>query len=89
MKLRWAGDRVIRGATALDCLRHHLHSDHSAAAQRGAVDGVMERIAKTFQLDASYAALPTLEERAAAFVAAAIAVGLLEDLAGQKPTEDA
>lgn len=69
MKLRFAGDdRIMRGATALECLRHHCHGDHSAAARRGDIDGVMKRLADTFQLDSSYTTLSTLEERAAAFV---------------------
>jgi hypothetical protein len=78
MKLRWAGDdRVLRGETALDCLRYHCHGDHSAEARRGDVDGVMKRLATTFQLDTSYTELPTLEERAAAFVKIASARRLL------------
>jgi hypothetical protein len=81
MKLRWDGDdRIMRGATALDCLRYHCHGDHSAAAQRGDVDGVMKRLADTFQLDPSYAALPTLEERAAGFVKIARDQKLLVDV---------
>ena len=80
MKLRWAGDdHFLRGATALDCLRYHCRSDHSAEGRRGDVDGVMKRIADTFQLDASYASLPTLEERATAFVQVAIARHVLID----------
>lgn len=80
MKMRWAGDdKILRGATALDCLRYHCHGDHSAAGQRGDVDGVMKRIAETFQLDQSYASLATLEERAVAFVAIAIGRGVLID----------
>lgn len=81
----------MQGATALDCLRYHCHGDHSAAARRGDVDGVMAKIAETFQLDPAYAALPTSEERAAAFVATAIATGLLVDLTqqGAKAQEDA
>jgi hypothetical protein len=58
----------MRGATALDCMRDHCHGDHSAEGRRGDVDGVMKRLSDTFQLDTSYAALPTLEERATAFV---------------------
>jgi len=83
VKLRWAElDRVLRGATALDCLLHHCRGDHSAAARRGDVDGVMKRLADTFQLDASYAALPTLEERCEAFVKIGIAAGILVDETG-------
>lgn len=67
----------MRGATALDCLRFHCHGDHSPEAQRGDVDGVMRRLANTFQLDLSYAALPTLEERAEAFVNTAIDRGIM------------
>lgn len=81
MKLRWAGDDKsrLRGTTALDCFRFHCHSDHSPEGRRGDVDGVMKRIATTFQLDASYAELPTLEERCEAFVKVAIAHGILFD----------
>ncbi len=82
MKLRWAGDdKILWGATALDCLRYHCHGDHSLAGQRGDVDGVMKRIAETFQLDSAYAALPTLEERSTAFVKTAIAHGVMIDVA--------
>ena len=89
MKLRWYGDdKILRGATALDCLRYHCHGDHSDAGIRGDVDGVMARIAEMFKLDPSYASLPTLEERAAAFVATAVAIGLLKDLAAPQE-EDA
>lgn len=86
MRLRFAGDhRIMRGATALDVLRYHCHGDHSAEAQRGDIDGVMLRLAKTFHLDASYATLPTLEERAVAFVKTAIDEGLLVDLSVTPP----
>ena len=71
----------MRGATALDCLRYHCHGDHSAAGQRGDVDGVMKRIAETFHLDPAYAALPTLEERSAAFVKTALDHGIMFDVA--------
>jgi hypothetical protein len=85
MKLRFAeDDRVMRGATALDCLRCHCQGDHSAEAQRGDIDGVMKRLAATFQLDPSYVAPTTLEERAAAFVTIALACGLLVDLSVSK-----
>ena len=78
MKLRWAGDdRVLCGTTALDCLRYHCCVDHSAEGRRGDVDGVMKRLSETFQLDMSYATLPTLEERAAAFIKIASARRLL------------
>lgn len=70
----------MRGETALDCLRYHCHGDHSAAARRGDIDGVMKRLAETFQLDPSYAALPTLEARSAAFVKIALEHGLLVDV---------
>ena len=81
MKMRWAGDdKILRGATALDCLRYHCHGDHSAAAQRGDIDGVMARLSDDLQIDTSYRALPTLEERAAAFVHAARAQGWLMDV---------
>lgn len=81
MKLRWTGDdHILRGATALDCLRYHCHGDHSAAARSGDVDGVMKRIAEIFRLDQSYAALSTLEARCDAFVNSALACGLLVDL---------
>jgi hypothetical protein len=75
----------MRGATPLDVLRYHCQGDHSAEAQRGDIDGVMQRLAKTFHLDASYASLPTLEERAAAFVKIAIDEGLLVDLSVTPP----
>jgi hypothetical protein len=81
MKLRWAGDdKIMRGATALECLRDHCHGDHSAEARRGDIDGVMKRIGETFQIDMDYAALSTLEERCAAFVKTGIACGLIVDL---------
>lgn len=81
MKLRWAGDdRILRGATALDCFRYHCHGDHSRAGQRGDVDGVMKCIAETFQLDTAYASLSSLEERAAAFVTTAINRGVMVDV---------
>ena len=81
MKLRFAGDdRILRGETALDCLRYHCHGDHSVAAQRGDVDGVMQRLAETFQLESSYTSLPTLEERAADFVKITRDQGLLVDV---------
>lgn len=86
MKLRWAGDdKIMRGATALDCLRDHCHGDHSVEAAHGDIDGVMRRIADTFQIDASYAVLPTLKERCHAFVQTSIACGLIENL-GSLPT---
>jgi hypothetical protein len=79
MKLRWAGDnKILRGATALECLRYHCHGDHSAEGRRGDIDGVMKRIAETFQIDTTaYAALPTLDERCAAFVKTALDCGLM------------
>lgn len=81
MKLRWAGDdKILRGSTALDCLRYHCHGDHSAEARRGDLDGVMKRIATTFQLDLAYAALSTLEERSAAFVKTALDHGIMIDV---------
>jgi len=81
MKLRWAGDdKIMRGATALDCLRYHCHGDHSHEARSGDIDGVMKRIADTFQIDTAYAALPTLDDRCAAFVRTAIACGLIVDV---------
>ena len=81
MRLRWSGDdRKMAGKTALDCLRMHCHGDHSVEGQRGDVDGVMKRIATTFQIDQSFAALPTLEERCDAFVKIALDCGLLVDL---------
>lgn len=81
MMLRFAGDdRILRGETALDCLHYHGHGDHSAAARRGDIDGVMKRIAETFQLDQSFASLPTLEERCDAFVKIALKDGLLVDV---------
>lgn len=78
----------MRGATALDVLRYHCHGDHSSEAQRRDIDGVMLRLAKTFQLDLAYAALSTLEERATAFVKTAIDCGLLVDLSGAPPRTD-
>ena len=90
MRLRFAGDhRIMRGATALDVLRYHCHGDHSPEAQRGDIDSVMKRLATTFQLDLTYAALPTLEERAAAFVKTAIECGLLADLTTHHPRTNA
>ena len=79
MKLRWVGDDKsrMRGTTALDCLRHHCHGDHSPEGCRGDVDGVMRRITSTFALDVAYASLPTLEERTEAFVKTAIDGGIL------------
>ena len=80
MRLRFAGDdRKLISATALDCLRMHCHGDHSAAARRGDVDGVMGRLAETFQLDTAYAALPTLEERCETFVKMGLLCGFLVD----------
>ncbi len=77
MRLRWSGDdKPMMGKTALDCLRMHCHGDHSAAGRRGDVDGVMGRIAETFQLDRAFATLPTLEARCDAFVKTALACGL-------------
>lgn len=81
MRLRFSGDdRKMHGKTALDCLRMHCHSDHSAEGRRGDVDGVMRRLAEMFRLAASYARHPTLDERAAAFVKIALDDGLLVDL---------
>jgi len=81
MHLRWAGDdKILRGATALDCLRYHCHGDHSAEARRGDIDGVLRRIAETFKLDPSYAELSTLDERCEAFVKTALVHGLLIDV---------
>lgn len=82
MRLRWSGDdRLMFGKTALDCLRYHCHGDHSAEGRRGDVDGVMKRVATTFQIDQSFVALPTLEERCDSFVKIALDCGLLVDLA--------
>jgi hypothetical protein len=75
------------GKTALDCLRMHCHGDYSAEGRRGDVDGVMKRIATTFQIDQSFAALPTLEERCDAFVKTALDCGLLIDLSGPARAE--
>jgi hypothetical protein len=81
VRLRFAGDdRRLLGQTALDCLRYHCHGDHSAEGRRGDVDGVMKRLAEAFTLDSSYASLPTMEERAAAFVKIALDHGLLVDM---------
>ena len=81
MKLRWAGDdKILRGITTLDCLRYHCRGDHSPEARRGDIDAVMKRLAGRFQLDIAYSALPTLEERADAFVATAIRSGWLEKI---------
>jgi len=88
VRLRWTGDRrVLRGVTALDCLRDHCHGDHSEASRRGDVDGVMRRIAVAFQLDLFYAELPTLEERCSAFVRTALDRALLidETATGRRP----
>ena len=80
MRLRFSGDdRHLLGKTALDCLRYHCHGDHSTEARRGDIDGVMARLAKECDLDQSYAALPTLEERCEAFVQTALSWGLLLD----------
>lgn len=80
MRLRFTGDdRPMLGRTPLDCLHYHCHGDHSAEGRRGDVDGVMKRLADTFKLDSTYASLPTLEERAAAFVKLGLASGLLVD----------
>lgn len=65
------------GETALDCLRYHCHGDHSAEGRRADVDGVMKRLAATFELEASFTTLPTLEARAAAFVTIALDHGVL------------
>lgn len=82
MRLRFAGDdRLLLGKTALDCLRYHCHGDHSAEASRGDVDGVMRRLAATFELETSFTALPTVEARAAAFVRLALERGVLVDAA--------
>jgi hypothetical protein len=77
----------MAGKTALDCLRMHCHGDHSVEGQRGDVDGVMRRIATTFQIDQSFAALSTLEERCEAFVKIALAEGLLVDLTSARSKE--
>lgn len=80
MRLRFFGDdRPLIGKTALDCLRFHCNGDHSPEARRGDIDGVMARLAKTFELDTSYSTRPTLDERCIAFVDAALASGLLVD----------
>lgn len=85
MKLRWWGDdRFMRGATALDCIKYHMHGDHSKEARSGDIDGVMRRLAtgwfgEQFNFDKSYMNLPTLEERADAFVQAAIECGMMLD----------
>lgn len=71
-------ERVAAGH-ALDCLRYHCHEDHSTEGRRGDVDGVMKRLAEAFTLDSSYASLPTVEERATAFVKIALEHGLLVD----------
>ena len=96
MKLRWAGDdKIMRGVTALDCLRYHCHGDHSVEAQCGDLDGVMQRLAAVkvredrsqcvhydmnATFDLTYATLPTLDERCAAFVKTAIDCGLIVDM---------
>lgn len=81
MRLRFYGDDKPRliGATALDCLRFHCHSDHSPEARRGDIDGVMARLANTFHLDRTYADQLTLEARCEMFVNTALACGLLVD----------
>lgn len=80
MKLRWAGsDRIMYGNTALECLRFHLHSSHSAEAQSGDVDGEINRIANTFLVDPTYRTMPTLETRCEAFVKTAREIGLIVD----------
>lgn len=82
MKLRFAGDdRIMRGATALACLRDHCNGDHSDAARRGDIDEVMKRLAETFKLDQSFRLLSTLDARCDAFVKGALEDGLLVDLA--------
>lgn len=82
MRLRWSGDdRPMFGKTALDCLRYHCGGDHSTEARRGDIDGVMKRIATTFQIDQSFVKLPTLDARCDAFVKIALDCGLLVDLA--------
>jgi hypothetical protein len=81
MKLRWSGDdRIMRGATAIDCLRDHCNGDHSPEARRNDIDGVMRRIAETFRLDLSFDKLSTLEARCEAFVKTAIDGGLLVNM---------
>lgn len=80
MRLRFSGDdRPLIGTTALDCLRYHCRGDHSPEAQRGDIDGVMNRLARTFDLDRSFMAELTLEARCEAFVSTALACGLLVD----------
>lgn len=88
MRLRFLGDdNILLGTSALECLRYHCHSDHSDEAQRGDIDGVMKRLcdefALDFTIDVSYASLPTLEERSAAFVKALLDCGLLMDASAQ------
>jgi hypothetical protein len=68
------------GETALDCLRYHCHGDHSAEGRRGDVDGVMQRLAATFELETSFTVLPTVEARAAAFVKLALERGVLVNI---------
>jgi hypothetical protein len=82
MRLRFAGDdRPLLGVTALDCLRYHCLGDHSTEGQHGDVDGVMCRLAATFELETSFTALPTVEARATAFVRLALERGVLVDAA--------
>lgn len=93
MRLRFLGsDNILLGSSALECLRYHCHGDHhpcihSDEAQRGDIDGVMKRLcdefALDFTIDVSYASLPTLEERSAAFVKALLDCGLLMDASTQ------
>lgn len=85
VRLRWWGDdnwRLI-GKTGLDVMRMHMRRDHSAAAQEGDVDGVMDRIAgsfpaRKFGIDPSFKDLPTLEQRCDAFIKACVECGLME-----------
>lgn len=86
MRLRFAGDdRLLLGKTALDCLRYHCHGDHSAEARRGDIDGVMCRLAATFELETSFTILPTMEARAAAFVKIALEHDLLVGMRADDP----
>jgi len=81
MRLRFAADdRPMFGKTPLDCLRYHCHGDHTPEGRRGDIDGVMKRLADTFKLDSAYASLPTLEERAAAFLKLGLEHGVLVDM---------
>lgn len=92
MKLRfWGDDCYLRGATALACIRYHMGHDHSKEARNGDVDGVMKRLATCYPaqkmgMGQSYASLPTLEERAEAFINAALECGWLIDVNAEKTT---